>query len=132
MHYFSENADTVERKKKIILAHKYVQTGSGLKIDAADLTSEGKYQLVLFVFDLIVFEILAGPSDNYWEIIAERRRIALDESLEENRRLHEENESLKEENRLCKDMLEESKSLVEVLTVCEFTLNIKLKTNFMF
>ncbi|GLV44897.1 geminin [Carabus blaptoides fortunei] len=92
----SDSTESDTKRKKV--SNKYVQTGSGVQIDVNDLTSE------------------AGPSENYWEVLAEKRRIALDESLEENQRLHEENETLREENRICKEMLDESKHLVEVLT----------------
>ncbi|XP_046830273.1 geminin-like [Vespa crabro] len=85
--------------KKIVYKHKAVQTARGekIKIEVEDLTSE------------------AGPSENYWEVLAERRRIALDDALEENKELHERISKLQEENRLCKEMLDETRALVEVL-----------------
>ncbi|XP_046830253.1 geminin-like isoform X1 [Vespa crabro] len=86
-------------RKKIVYKHKAVQTDRGekIKIEVEDLTSE------------------AGPSENYWEVLAERRRIALDDALEENKELHERVSKLQEENRLCKEMLDETRALVEVL-----------------
>lgn len=60
---------------------------------------------------------IAGPSENYWEVLAERRRIALEDALEDNRELIGRVEKLEEENRIYKEMLEESRSLVEVLQV---------------
>lgn len=66
---------------------------------------------------LILFYFLAGPSENYWQILAERRRIALDDALEENKELNERVVKLEEENRICKDMLDETRALVEVLQV---------------
>ncbi|XP_044730265.1 geminin [Chrysoperla carnea] len=94
-----ENEMTSEFKKKKV-TNKAVQTDSenSSKITANDLTSE------------------AGPSEHYWEMIAEKRRQALDETLEENRKLHEKIELLEEENKTCKEMLQESKNLVEILT----------------
>ncbi|KAL2733662.1 geminin-like isoform X1 [Vespula maculifrons] len=86
-------------RKKIVYKHKAVQTARGekIKIEVEDLTSE------------------AGPSENYWEVLAERRRIALDDALEENKELREHISKLQEENRLCKEMLDETRALVEVL-----------------
>ncbi|CAK9809809.1 hypothetical protein ANTPLA_LOCUS6343 [Anthophora plagiata] len=57
----------------------------------------------------------AGPSENYWEVLAERRRIALEDALEDNKELVERVEKLEEENRIYKEMLDESRALVEVL-----------------
>lgn len=64
----------------------------------------------------------AGPSENYWEVLAERRRIALEDALEDNKELTERVEKLEEENLIYKEMLDESRSLVEVLQV--FTSNL--------
>lgn len=68
------------------------------KIIEEDLTTEGE------------------PSDGYWKTLAEKRRIALDISLKENEELHEKVTSLEEELVLSREMLEESKNLVELLT----------------
>ncbi|OXU30945.1 hypothetical protein TSAR_002783 [Trichomalopsis sarcophagae] len=61
-----------------------------VKVSRDDLTSE------------------AGPSENYWEVLAERRGVALHDALEENRILHE-------QLKVYKEMLDESRALVEVL-----------------
>ncbi|XP_014214121.1 uncharacterized protein LOC106643479 [Copidosoma floridanum] len=50
----------------------------------------------------------AEPSENYWKILAERRRIALQDALEEN-------QILSEQLKVYKEMLNESRALVEVL-----------------
>ncbi|KAG6800110.1 geminin isoform X1 [Apis mellifera caucasica] len=91
--------DEKPKRKKIVLKDKAVQTARGgkIKIEVEDLTSE------------------AGPSENYWEVLAERRRIALEDALEDNRELTERVETLEEENRIYKEMLDESRALVEVL-----------------
>ncbi|KZC13316.1 PREDICTED: geminin isoform X2 [Dufourea novaeangliae] len=87
------------KRKKITLRDKGVQTARGdkIKIEVEDLTSE------------------AGPSENYWEVLAERRRIALNDALEENKELSDRIEKLEDENRLYKEMLDETRTLVEVL-----------------
>ncbi|XP_003706127.2 geminin DNA replication inhibitor isoform X1 [Megachile rotundata] len=87
------------KRKKITFKDKGVQTARGgkIKIEVEDLTSE------------------AGPSENYWEVLAERRRIALEDALEDNRELTERVEKLEEEKRIYKEMLDESRALVEVL-----------------
>ncbi|XP_075220873.1 geminin DNA replication inhibitor [Lycorma delicatula] len=58
----------------------------------------------------------AGPSDHYWEVVAERRRVALESALQENRELSERITLLEEENEQCKQLLEESKFLLKTLT----------------
>lgn len=68
------------------------------KVTEEDLTTEGE------------------PSDGYWKVVAEKRRIALDISLKENEELHEKVASLEEELGIARAMLDESKNLVEVLT----------------
>ncbi|XP_061928364.1 LOW QUALITY PROTEIN: uncharacterized protein LOC133665632 [Apis cerana] len=93
--------DEKPKRKKIVLKDKAVQTtrGGKIKIEVEDLTSE------------------AGLSENYWEVLAERRRIALEDALsifEDNRELTERVETLEEENRIYKEMLDESRALVEV------------------
>ncbi|XP_076627595.1 geminin DNA replication inhibitor isoform X1 [Colletes latitarsis] len=87
------------KRKKITFRDKGVQTARGdkIKIEVEDLTSE------------------AGPSENYWEVLAERRRIALEDALEENKELFDRIEKLEEENHVYKEMLDESRALVEVL-----------------
>ncbi|XP_015520387.1 geminin isoform X1 [Neodiprion pinetum] len=87
--------ETVKRKK---VHHKGIQTTQEkIKVSVEDLTSE------------------AGPSENYWEVLAERRRIALEDALEENSALTERIVKLEEENRVCNEMLDETRALVEVL-----------------
>lgn len=76
--------------------NKAVQTGGTVTV--ADLISE-------------------EPSTDYWRILAEKRAESLNVSLEENERLKQHIDALKEENRICKEMLDESKHLVEVLQV---------------
>lgn len=91
--------DEKPRRKKITSKDKAVQTARGgrIKIEVEDLTSE------------------AGPSENYWEVLAERRRIALEDALEDNKELTQRVHTLEEENRLYKEMLDESRALVDVL-----------------
>lgn len=89
---FSEHERSEKTKK---LANKAVQTGEAV-ITAEDLTSE-------------------DPSADYWKRLAETREEALNDSLQENDRLKEQVETLQEENRICKEMLDESKHLVEIL-----------------
>lgn len=87
------------KKKKV--AHKLVQTDKEEdkpKITVTDLTSD-----------------VEPPSENYWQLLAEQRRIALEECLEENRTLHERLQLLEEEKEVAENMLAESRSLVEVL-----------------
>uniref|UniRef100_A0A2S2PNL0 Geminin n=1 Tax=Schizaphis graminum TaxID=13262 RepID=A0A2S2PNL0_SCHGA len=57
----------------------------------------------------------AGPSEKYWEVIAERRRKALEEALEQNRKLHNMVMALEDENASCKKLLEQTTDLVNTL-----------------
>lgn len=61
----------------------------------------------------------------YWSVLAERRRLALAEALEENEQLHKDIEelkvgvdALKAENELLKPLAEEAQYLAGVLKVC--------------
>lgn len=56
------------------------------------------------------------PSAAYFELLAEKRREALVEALEENEYLHEKVEALETELNHSKSMLQQSRELVEVLT----------------
>lgn len=67
------------------------------KITSADLTSD-------------------EVGENYYEILAEKRRVALEESLTENQELYERIASLETELNDSKAMLEEARALVETLT----------------
>lgn len=56
------------------------------------------------------------PSEGYWKVLAEKRRVALDVSLKENEELHDKISNLEEELNISRAMLDESRNLVEVLT----------------
>ncbi|CAH1638107.1 unnamed protein product [Spodoptera littoralis] len=56
-----------------------------------------------------------GPSEKYWQLLAEKRQVALQEALDENEKLRKIIEDLKEENTLFKQMLDEANSFVEVI-----------------
>ncbi|XP_012161023.1 geminin isoform X2 [Ceratitis capitata] len=77
---------------------KGTSDGGKSAITAEDLTSEEK------------------PGQVYWEHLAEKRREALEETLVENRRLHERIEGLEAELDTSREMLAEARNLVEVLT----------------
>lgn len=94
----SGNKDNVEQKQKK-LAHKSVQTGEAV-VTAADLTADDE------------------PSADYWKVLAEKRGNDLNDSLQENERLKDQVKALEDENQICKEMIEESKTLIEVLQVC--------------
>ncbi|XP_011259001.1 geminin [Camponotus floridanus] len=87
------------KSKKVTTENKAIQTvrEEELMIESEDLTS------------------IANPSENYWQLLAERRRVALADTLGENKTLRQCIEKLKEENREYKEMLDETKTLIEVL-----------------
>ncbi|EDW73730.1 uncharacterized protein Dwil_GK19620 [Drosophila willistoni] len=75
---------------------------SSRPITAEDLTSE------------------CEPGENYYKLLAEQRRLALEDSLTENRHLHERIEGLEEEMDIMRKELDETKNLVEVLKeICD-------------
>ncbi|XP_029164389.1 geminin-like [Nylanderia fulva] len=86
------------KHKKVTSEDKAIQTAREEKIiiEAEDLTS-------------------ANPSENYWQVLAEKRRMALVNTLEENKTLSQRIEKLKEDNHIYREMLEEAKTLIEVL-----------------
>lgn len=86
------------RRRKSSQDPAAVAAASQNQIIEEDLTTEGE------------------PSEGYWKQLAEKRRIALDISLKENEELHEKVTSLEEELMISREMLEESKNLVELLT----------------
>lgn len=55
-------------------------------------------------------------NDHYWQILAEKRREALEETLHENQELYERIANLEDELNHSKSMLEEARDLVTVLT----------------
>lgn len=96
--------DVIEQKRKKLVHSQASQTSPEKKVKGKPTVTEE---------DLTSVE---GPSTAYWEILAEKRRQALEESLRENEELHEENATLREELNLSREMLEEARNLVEVLT----------------
>ncbi|XP_073983961.1 geminin DNA replication inhibitor isoform X2 [Rhodnius prolixus] len=56
------------------------------------------------------------PGKEYYKVLAERRRVALEEALKENEQLHEKVRHLEEENEQCNILLNETRQLVETLT----------------
>lgn len=104
---FSDAMEAIElKRKKTAVQSQSCQTSPEKKV-----TAPAKPQIT--VEDLTTEE---GPSEQYWEVLAERRRQALEESLAENMELYEKVNSLEEELSLSKEMLQEAKNLVEVLT----------------
>ncbi|KRZ79871.1 Geminin [Trichinella papuae] len=57
----------------------------------------------------------ATPSENYWKMMAENRRLALQTALEENKKFCEELAYLREENRLLRVLAEEGQALKDAL-----------------
>ncbi|XP_045772538.1 uncharacterized protein LOC123872359 isoform X2 [Maniola jurtina] len=86
----------VEVKRKNVSKEKETQVNLENQITAKDLTSN-------------------DPSEKYWQKLAERRQIALQESLEENAKLRETIEDLKQQLIKSQQMLDEANSFVEVI-----------------
>ncbi|XP_033253953.1 geminin-like [Drosophila miranda] len=83
-------------------AQEEPQNDADKPITADDLTSE------------------CEPGENYYKLLAEQRRVALEDSLTENRHLHERIEGLEEEMDTMRQELDEAKNLVEVLKeICD-------------
>ena len=56
------------------------------------------------------------------QVLAEKRRLALKDTLEENKELAKRNEKLEEESRIYKLMLDEARALIEVLQVILYSI----------
>lgn len=103
-HFYREtavNSTTASadfKRKKSSLSTDTPTEQTLAQITEEDLTTEGE------------------PSEQYWKTLAERRRVALEDSLHENEMLHEKVSSLEEELNISRAMLDETKNLVEVLT----------------
>ncbi|GBP61325.1 Geminin [Eumeta japonica] len=95
-HQLSPPPVDVEAKRKN-LNHKETQADFINKVTEQDLTNPD------------------GPSEKYWELLAKKRQVALQEALEENKTLQELVDKLKEENAALKQMLEEANSFVEIV-----------------
>lgn len=54
------------------------------------------------------------PSEKYWNLVAEKKRIQLKDALDENKRLHKLKELLLQKNQHYKQMLEEANSFIDV------------------
>lgn len=91
----SPSADFKRKKSSLSTEEKTEKTLA--EITEEDLTTEGE------------------PSEHYWKTLAERRRLALEETLTENHMLHDKVESLEQELNISRQMLDESNALVEVL-----------------
>lgn len=60
------------------------------------------------------------PGENYYKLLAEQRRAALENTLIENRHLHERIDGLEEEINIMRKELDEANNLVEVLKeICD-------------
>ncbi|ESO92639.1 hypothetical protein LOTGIDRAFT_162559 [Lottia gigantea] len=56
-----------------------------------------------------------STSENYWKILAEKRRQALNDTLEENEMLHVQNASLREENEKLTEVASQAETMVSFL-----------------
>lgn len=92
----------IKRKSPAPTTSKSIQTSPALEpgkqITKEDLTSD------------------KPVNEFYWEMVAEKRRVALQETLEENQELYERIANLEDELNHSKSMLEEARDLVTVLT----------------
>lgn len=102
---FSELAQTPETRRKI--PAPTASTSSQTSPIANPATSKQ-----VTVTDLTTDEV----GEHFLESLAEKRRVALEESLTENQELYERIASLEDELNQSKSMLTEARSLVQVLT----------------
>jgi len=58
-----------------------------------------------------------NPSENYWQVLAGKRQIALENTLAENKNLEQQIEILEEKLDIYKKQLDETKTLIEILQV---------------
>lgn len=111
VYLFSDSeTELTELAKRKKLRTQATQTNPVL---TADGPSAYKEQQELVIKDITGTE---PPSEAYWQVLAEKRREALHETLEENQRLHERIDGLEEELETSRQMLDEARALVETLT----------------
>lgn len=100
MHRENELNDPEAKRKKVVTLA--VQTDPErlelTKITELDLTTDGE------------------PSEAYWKVLAEKRRVAMEKTLQENAELEEERTNLLDMLDVSAQMLDESRNLVEILT----------------
>ncbi|KAH8373037.1 hypothetical protein KR009_011019 [Drosophila setifemur] len=95
---FTKDADTQTEAETLVT----VCRDADKPITAEDLTSE------------------SDPGENYYKLLADQRRLALEDSLTENRHLHERIEGLEKEMDTMRKELDEAKNLVDVLKeICD-------------
>ncbi|KAM3965189.1 geminin DNA replication inhibitor [Aphomia sociella] len=95
-HQLSQESIVDIEVKRKNLSSKETQANLDTKISVEDLTNP-------------------EASEKYWKILAEKRRVALEEALDENEQLHKMIAELKKENQQTKQMLEEANSFIEVI-----------------
>ncbi|XP_063623920.1 geminin [Cydia splendana] len=96
-HQLSQDSPVDVEVKRKNLSTKETQANFDTKISADDLTNP------------------EGASEKYWQILAEKRQVALQDALDENEKLRQIIEELKEKNAEYKQMLEEANSFIEVI-----------------
>lgn len=62
-------------------------------------------------------DLTSNPGEIYWKTLAEKRRAALQEALDENSTLHQKIALLQEENSTLKQALAEATDVIDVLNV---------------
>lgn len=98
-HSDSNQIAEIKRKSPVITASTSSQTSPPVQtITSEDLTSD------------------KPVTEKYWEVLAEKRRSALEETLVENQELYERIANLEDELNQSKNMLSEARDLVTVLT----------------
>ena len=57
------------------------------------------------------------PSEQYWRSVAETRRLALEEALQENEQLHERLATAEEETRLLREVVQQAEGVMAAVQV---------------
>lgn len=125
---------TVTKKKTgKVLVSKEVQTENGdvslvtggwwfnISFILSSFTQVFKVLLLLWIFPgsisfSVIFYSEEAPLE-YWKELAESRRAALEEALNENYELHQRVEELEKEKTILEEMVEQAKSLASMLEV---------------
>nr|CAB3249822.1 geminin [Phallusia mammillata] len=95
-----------ERKRKLVIFDENAQTAKKSKTISTQTSPD--------VVDLTCSET---PSDKYWELLAEERRKALHEALDENKQLADE---IEKKDEIIKDLKTEVESLGETASQAEY------------
>lgn len=74
-------------------------------------------KIIFFISNVFYLYVSGEPSENYWKVLAETRRKALEQALVENEELHEKVDKLEDELKKYKELMDEAQDIIDTLNV---------------